>query len=569
MNKLLERQIKRIIGDIETVPPALEKLFQAISDAYDGFDADRRLIEHALDLSSEELRQTNQKLSREVFERKKVQEKIKNALSLLTATLESTADGILVVDLNGRVVSYNQKFLGLWRIPDKGVESKDDNELLAFVIDQLIDPQGFLAEVQRLYANLEEESFDVLKFKDGRVFERFSQPQRIGETIVGRVWSFRDVTERMKAEEALRESKSRLNIVLNSILTGVLIIDAETHCIIDVNVVGAELIGLPKEAIIGKVCHEFICPNERGRCPIVDLDRSMDQSEHVLIRGDGKKIPILKTVAHTSWQGRIFYIESFINVSELKEAIRKQNELLEQVAKTNQELKDFAYIVSHDLKAPLRGISTLAEWLTSDYSDKLDEDGKEQLRLLSSRVDRMHSLIDGVLQYSKIGRVQEERIRVNLNELVPEVIDMICPPDHMRITIENELPEIVCEQTRILQVFQNLLSNAVKYMDKEDGQIKIGCAEDNGFWIFSVSDNGPGIEEKYFEKIFQIFQTLSPRDEFESTGVGLTVTKKIVELYGGRIWVESVPGQGSTFFFSLPKQESEVCNAKYEAHYVG
>jgi two-component system sensor kinase FixL len=569
MNKLLERQIKRIMGNIDAVPPALETLFKAISDAYDGFDADRRLIEHALDMSSEELRQTNQKLSREVCERKDAQEKIKNTLSLLTATLESTADGILVVDLNGRAVSYNQKFLSLWRIPDKVAESKDDNKLLAFVLDQLIDPQGFLAEVQKLYAHIEEESFGYLKFKDGRVFERFSQPQRVEETIVGRVWSFRNITERMKAEEALRESKSRLNIVLNSILTGVLIIDAETHCIIDTNVLGAELIGLPKEEIIGKVCHEFICPAEKGQCPISDLGQSIDQSERVLIRGDGKKIPILKTVAHTSWQGRVFYIESFIDVSDLKEAIRRQNELLEQVEKTNQELKDFAYIVSHDLKAPLRGISTLAEWITSDYSDKLDEDGKEQLRLLSNRVDRMHSLIDGVLQYSKVGRVQEERVQVNLNELVPEVIDMICPPENITITIEDELPEVICEQTRMIQVFQNLLSNAVKYIDKAEGRIKIGCVENNSFWIFSVSDNGPGIEEKYFEKIFQIFQTLSPRDEFESTGVGLTVTKKIIELYGGRIWVESVPGQGSTFFFSLPKQESEARNAKYETHYVG
>jgi PAS domain-containing protein len=200
MNKLLERQIKRIMGNIDAVPPALETLFKAISDAYDGFDADRRLIEHALDMSSEELRQTNQKLSREVCERKDAQEKIKNTLSLLTATLESTADGILVVDLNGRAVSYNQKFLSLWRIPDKVAESKDDNKLLAFVLDQLIDPQGFLAEVQKLYAHIEEESFGYLKFKDGRVFERFSQPQRVEETIVGRVWSFRNITERMKAE---------------------------------------------------------------------------------------------------------------------------------------------------------------------------------------------------------------------------------------------------------------------------------------------------------------------------------------------------------------------------------
>jgi len=258
-----------------------------------------------------------------------------------------------------------------------------------------------------------------------------------------------------------------------------------------------------------------------------------------------------------------------MEIAEREKSEMKQAELLNTIAKTNEELKDFAYIISHDLKAPLRGISTLAEWITNDYADKFDDDGKEQMKLLSSRVSRMHNLIEGVLQYSRVGRVNEERVQINLNELVPEVIDMVSPPENISITIENELPVITCEQTRIMQVFQNLISNAIKYMDKPDGWVKIGCVEEDDHWIFSVSDNGPGIEDKYFEKIFQIFQTLSSRDEFESTGVGLTVTKKIVELYGGRIWVESTLGQGSTFFFSLLKKESEVYDAKYETNHVG
>ena len=115
-----------------------------------------------------------------------------------------------------------------------------------------------------------------------------------------------------------------------------------------------------------------------------------------------------------------------------------------------------------------------------------------------------------------------------------------------------------------MQVFQNLLSNAIKYMDKPKGQIKIGCAEQNGFWKFSIEDNGPGIDQKHFEKIFQIFQTLSPRDQFESTGIGLTVVKKIILLYGGKIWVESKVGKGTTFFFTLPKQK--IGNKKNEKH---
>ena len=129
------------------------------------------------------------------------------------------------------------------------------------------------------------------------------------------------------------------------------------------------------------------------------------------------------------------------------------------------------------------------------------------------------------------------------------------------------MPVIECEETRIMQVFQNLLSNAIKYMDKKQGQIKVGCTGEDGLWRFSVCDNGPGIEEKHFEKIFQMFQTLSSRDEYESTGVGLTVVKKIVELYGGGIWVESKVGEGSTFFFTFPKQESEVIgNATVQAN---
>jgi len=210
----------------------------------------------------------------------------------------------------------------------------------------------------------------------------------------------------------------------------------------------------------------------------------------------------------------------------------------------------------------------LVNWITTDYADKLDEKGGEQMNLLSDRVDRMHNLIEGVLQYSRVGRVKEEKTNVNLNELVPDVIDTVAPPENISITVENELPVVECEETRIIQVFQNLLSNAVKYMDKPKGQIKVGCVEDDDFWKFSVADNGPGIEEKHFERIFQIFQTLSPRDEYESTGVGLSVVKKIVELYGGKVWVESKPGEGSTFFFALPKQEMGVKDAKYEADIV-
>jgi light-regulated signal transduction histidine kinase (bacteriophytochrome) len=241
------------------------------------------------------------------------------------------------------------------------------------------------------------------------------------------------------------------------------------------------------------------------------------------------------------------------DISRRKQEEQRRILLMHELEKANEELKNFAYVVSHDLKAPLRAISSLAEWLSTDYADKLDEAGKEQMRLLVGRVHRMDALIDGILLYSRVGRVTETLVAVDLDRLVRDVIDSLAPPANIAITIASPLPTVVTEPTRILQVFQNLVSNAIKYMDKPEGRIHIACRTEEESWCFSVADNGPGIRQQHFEKIFQLFQTLAPRDRVESTGVGLALVKKIVEMYGGSVWVESEFGAGSTFFFTLPR----------------
>ena len=302
-----------------------------------------------------------------------------------------------------------------------------------------------------------------------------------------------------------------------------------------------------------------------------ELEKSQGELYQKVREVDDQRRAILNMIKDTEASRK--HLESVNGLLENEIANRKriekrQTQLLKELESANRELKEFAYVASHDLKAPLRGIKTLAGWLSADYADKLGEQGREQMDLLLRRVERMHNLIEGILQYSRVGRVKENRVVMNLNKVVAEVLDTLSPPANITITVENELPSIESEPTRIAQVFQNLISNAIKYMDKPRGQIKISSIEENGCWKFGVSDNGPGIEEKHFEKIFQIFQTLSPRDDFESTGIGLTITKKIVELYGGKIWVESKVGQGSTFFFTLPKQEMVVEDAKLEASVV-
>jgi len=230
-------------------------------------------------------------------------------------------------------------------------------------------------------------------------------------------------------------------------------------------------------------------------------------------------------------------------------------ETVRELRRSNKELQDFAYVTAHDLKAPLRGIGTLTDWITVDYAEKFDEEGQEQLHLLKGRVSRMSELIDGILHYSEIGRTAKCLERVDLSALLPEIISQVAPPENIEITVDDHLPTVVFERIRLIQVFQNLVSNAIKYMDKPQGRVRIGCRTDAESWTFHVADNGPGIQEKYFEKIFQMFQTLTRRDEVESTGIGLSVVKKIIELHGGVIWVESKVGEGTTFFFTLPKEQ--------------
>lgn len=227
----------------------------------------------------------------------------------------------------------------------------------------------------------------------------------------------------------------------------------------------------------------------------------------------------------------------------------------EELEAVKTELRDFAYIVSHDLKAPLRAVSQLANWIYDDYAESFDEDGKEQIQLLISRVKRLDNLIDGILLYSRAGRVMEDKKDVAVDETVKTIITKH-KDKGSEVSVSGSLPVVHAEPGKIAQLFDNLVDNAVTFMDKSDGRVEISCRDKGDFWEFRVSDNGPGIEPKYHDKIFKIFQTLQSRDEHESSGVGLAVVKKIAELYGGEAWIESEAGSGTSVCFTFPKKSS-------------
>ena len=235
---------------------------------------------------------------------------------------------------------------------------------------------------------------------------------------------------------------------------------------------------------------------------------------------------------------------------------RKEAESL--LRRTNAELDAFAYAASHDLRAPLRGIANLAQWIEEDLSStaELKTDTREMLALMRSRMHRMEALIEGILQYSRAGRLDMKVETVDTRKLVQEVIDLLSPAGAAFEV--GALPTFATTVLPLQQVFMNLIGNALKYADRPDPVVRIQAHETGSFYEFTVADNGPGIPPEYQDKIWGIFQTLEARDRVEGTGIGLSLVKKLVETNGGRAWVESAPGDGATFRFLWPKRTREL-----------
>jgi PAS domain S-box-containing protein len=270
----------------------------------------------------------------------------------------------------------------------------------------------------------------------------------------------------------------------------------------------------------------------------------------------GRGVPV------RSQAGKIAYwVGTGTDIDDQKQTEIALRERGEQLAHTtaaleerNRELDQFAYITSHDLKAPLRGIANLSQWIEEDLGDNATDDIRNQLDLLRGRVHRMEGMIDGILQYSRVGRVKGVSEMVDVGVLVHDVVDLIAPPAGFHIEVAPDMPTIIAERLRLQQVFQNLIVNAIKHHNRADGHICVGVTERGPLYEFAVTDDGPGIAPQYHQKIFAVFQTLAARDKVEGTGIGLSLVKKIVEGNGGQIRVESAEGAGTTFRFTWPKR---------------
>ena len=507
-------------------------------------------------------------ICRDITERRHMEDALRESERKCSDLVQYSPDGIISLDKTGNFLSFNTAAEHMTGFSAEKVLGKHFTKI-GILAEKSI--QKTLKEFGLLLTGAERPPFELDIIRKDRTRRVMEVNARLIEQDDREAWLqliLRDITERKEAERALDRSENLLRTIINATKDAMIAV-GEDGFINLFNPAAEKMFGRKKDEMIGQPLDLLIPEQYRQRHRQYVKDYFVSKKPNRVIgntlevqaqHSEGYVLPIELSLSIGVVDNKRVVIAVARDITERKKAeqtLEELNAALEttnlELLRTNKELQEFAYITAHDLKTPLRAIGTLADWLSVDYADQFDDQGKENVRLLVTKAKQMSFLIDDILRYSGAGQNAQKPQDVDLNRILSEVIQEVAPPEHIRVTVENPLPILVCKKTHIIQIFQNLLSNAIKYMDKPEGQITVRCTEQDDVWRFGVTDNGPGIEKKYFDKIFKIFQTLSPREGVESTGIGLSIVKKLVELNKGAVWVESELGQGSTFLFTLPK----------------
>ena len=388
-----------------------------------------------------------------------------------------------------------------------------------------------------------------------------------------------------------QEQSAQLRIMFDQANIGIARLSASGQWI-QANRYLCDLLGYSADALTQKTFAEVIHPDDRAKA-IALYQRlvssflserkglakrfAQDEIESRYVSAAGDAIWTVTTPSAVyDAQGELLYLIAVVqDINRRKEALRslKQEKdsliiansrlayTMRSLEERNVELDQFAYVTSHDLRAPLRAISNLAAWIEEDLEGQLPAENVEQLNLLQSRVHRMEGLIDGLLAYSRVGRTHQSSELVDVVALVKAIFDAL-PTEGFRLAIAPDMPRFHAKKVLLSQVFSNLISNAIKHHHRREGLIKIGVQELEQAYQFSVTDDGPGIATAYHQKVFVIFQTLRARDDLESTGIGLSLVKKIVQGEGGTVQIVSEEGKGTTFLFTWPKIPSDLDPSK-------
>lgn len=506
----------------------------------------------------------------EITERKQNEEE-RHKLNIRYQTLQSIArDGIHILDMDGNLVESNAAFRQML-----GYAAEENLTLNLTEWDAAIPREELVTTLRELI--LSPATFETRHRRcDGTLFD--AEVSACGVQLGGEWYlyaSSRDVSKRKEMEDTLRESRQRQADIFDFLPDATFVVDLDKK-VIAWNRAMEEMSGVSKEEILGQGDHAYTIPFYGDRrnqlLDLIDVEDEELKAKYqgvtrigdrlfgetfcpALFNGKGAHVWAIVAPLYDSDGTRIGAIESIRNITAIKETETN-------LARSNRELEQFAYVASHDLQEPLRKIAGFTELLASRYKDTFDEKAESYMAYIIDGATRMRSLINDLLSYSRVMSSAKELAETDCSTVLSRVLrdlDMVIKESNTEIVC-GPLPVIHADQSQLGQLFQNLIGNAIKYRGAAAPMITINAVRQSNDWLFSVADNGLGIAPEFHERIFAIFQRLHTRSEYPGTGIGLAVCNKIVERHGGKIWVESTGNAGSTFFFTIPLTPNDVEN---------
>jgi PAS domain S-box-containing protein len=505
---------------------------------------------------------------RDISVRKEAEKHLARMEGRYRGLLEAAPDAMVVVNVGGEIVLLNV------RAENEFGYRRD--ELVGQQVKNII-PQGF---AERIIADGTRTAAEALAQQIGTGIELIGRRKDLSEFPIEIMLSplesadgilvtaaIRDISVRREAEKHLARMESRYRGLLEAAPDAMVVVNPAGGIVL-LNVQAEKQFGYRRDELVGQQIKNII-PQGFAERLIADGARSAAEALAQQIgtgielsgrRKDGSEFPIEIMLSPLESADGILVTAAIRNISVRKDAEKHLAQTMGELKRSNDELQQFAYVSSHDLQEPLRMVASYTQLLAKRYKGRLDSDAYEFIAFAIDGCNRMQGLIQDLLAYSRAGTNEKAVRKISAADALDESLT------NLRAMIEqsgavvthDSLPAIRADDTQLTQVFQNLVGNAIKYRSAEVPHVHVSAAKTGGNeWIFSVRDNGLGIDPRYFEKIFILFQRLHGREEFEGTGIGLAICKKIVERLGGRIWVESQPGKGSTFYFALPEREGK------------
>lgn len=501
-----------------------------------------------------------QGIVRDITHEKAAQQRLIDSENRLSALISNLESGVLLEDEHRNIVITNHRFCTFFGIPATPEQLIGQNCANAAEQSKNLfeDPEEFVARINTLTRNKKQALSDELKMKDGRILERDFIPVYEESIYKGHLWTYRDVTLHRNFRESIEAQRQKYSDIIANMNLGLIEVNNDDE-ILMVNNSFEEISGYTQKELLGKKGREILLTKDSQHKLSQENNKRLNGSSNsyeveALTKSGELKHWLISGAPNYNINGQVVgSIGIHLDITAFKNLELQKENLLRKLERSNDELQEYAHVVSHDLKSPLRSINALVNWIKDDNDGSLTENTLEHLAMIETTLEKMEQLITDVLEYSGVGTDSEVYENVDINEVLADIVTLLHFPEHIAIEVRHDFPVIKADRVKIQQLFQNLISNGIRYCDKDPGVIAINYTEDEQQYTFSVKDNGIGIPKEYHDKIFKIFQSLNTHKE--STGIGLSIVKKIVDMYGGKIWLESIVGEGTTFFFTIKKIE--------------